>query len=363
MEDNLAKEDGLGYFNLARGIGILIILFGHSLTIFMVESKEADLLFSGWGTVFGGGILSAFFMISGYGFYKRSPKKCFSIQKKILLYPYWMVTSAILITKCVLAGVKQRPFREHGGELVLTYLFGLNAEGGKEIHGLSIESVGVLWFVFTLFVAWNIYNMIVQMKSKQMQNVLVIGCVILGYLLTLVSKIWPFCIPMALIVVGYIALGHRIRENHLLTKKIPVWSWMIMFATILVSVTFGDVNMVACIWKLGLIDITATFCIGFLLLRLYAYAMRREWNGTLVRMLEELGFKSIWLICIHAYEKIIFPWYRIPRIFADHILVGIVLSIVGRIVILYILYQVCSFISKVRKKKKKQRRRKMILED
>ena len=40
MKDNLAKEDGLGYFNLARGIGILIILFGHSLTIFMVESKE-----------------------------------------------------------------------------------------------------------------------------------------------------------------------------------------------------------------------------------------------------------------------------------------------------------------------------------
>lgn len=363
MANNPRKEEGLGYFNLARGLGMLIILFGHSLTPFMADVEQTVSLFSGWGTVFGGGILVMFFMISGYGFYKRSPKKCFSIQKKLLLYPYWLVSAAIVITKVALAIIEQRPFKDHGGELILTYLLELNAEGGGELCGIPIESVGVFWFILALFGAWNIYNVIMQLKSEKMQNGLVVGCVILGYLLTLVSKVWPFCIPMTLIAVGCMDIGHRMREKHLLTRKLPVWFWGLMIVIVTVSAACGEVNMLGCVWKLGLVDVAATFCIGFLLLRLYACVMKREWNGKFAGILEEIGFHSIWLFCIHAYEKIIFPWYRVPNAFPNHPLLGIIFCLIGRWVIMYLLYRFAVSVRRIWKKKRKHHKKKVILED
>ena len=68
--------------------------------------------------------MAAFFMISGYGFYKRKPHKCFAIQRKLLLLPYCIVAAAVIISKFLLAVVRQRSFMENGGEFVLTYLLG-----------------------------------------------------------------------------------------------------------------------------------------------------------------------------------------------------------------------------------------------
>lgn len=353
MENSPGKEESLGYFNLIRGVGMLVILLGHSLLLFLPGTTNTD-LFSGWGSIWGGGILVMFFMISGFGFYKRSAKKCFCIQKKLLLYPYWTVAAAILITKTILAVVERRLFKDHGGELVLTYLLGLNAEGGGEIRGIAIESVGVCWFILALFGAWNIYNAIMLLKSEKLQNCLCVGCVILGYLLTLISKVWIFCLPLALIAVGCLAAGNFIRKNHLLTDKLPIWCWGVMLLIVIVSLTFGNVNMVACVWRMGLIDVAATFCVGFFLLRLYAYIMKWEWNGKIVGMLEEIGFHSIRIFCIHAYEKIIFPWYRIPILFADHPVMGAICSMIGRCIIVYLLCRGVEFVNKKKKRKKKK---------
>ena len=76
-------------------------------------------------------------MISGYGFYKRKPRKCFVIQRKLLLLPYCIVAAAVIISKFLLAVVRHRSFMENGGEFILTYLLGLNAEGGGTLWGDS----------------------------------------------------------------------------------------------------------------------------------------------------------------------------------------------------------------------------------
>ena len=144
---------GLGYFNLARGLGMVLILLGHSMNLYLPPEvyRNPGL---GTGTVIGGGIMAPFFMISGFAFYKRSPKKCFSIQKKLFLYPYIFVAGAVLLTKAGLAVLEKRSFLKHGGELVLTYLFGLNAEGGGKFFGIPIEAVSIFWFILALFGGW-----------------------------------------------------------------------------------------------------------------------------------------------------------------------------------------------------------------
>lgn len=352
MEMQRDKSESLGYYNLARGLGITLIIFGHSVNP-ILSRTDISRPFQGAGTVLGGGIMAAFFMISGFGFYKRSPGKCFAIQKKMLLKPYAIVAAAVILTKLLLAFLKQRSFWNNGGELVFTYLFGLNAEGGGNIMGIPIESVSIFWFILALFGGWNLYNAIVQLKSVRLQRFLSAGCVVLGYFLTKLSKIWPFCLPMVLIAVGYLAVGEWIRKNHLLRKKIPLLFWIIMAAVVLLSAAFGQINMVACIWHLGLIDVASTFCVGFLLLRAYAHVMEHEWKGRIVSILEEVGFHSIWAVCLHAYEKYIFPWHRVYAMLPNRPMIAVVLSFCGRCIVMYFLYRILSYAEKKWKRKKR----------
>ena len=352
MEKRLEKSEGLGYYNLARGLGITLIVLGHSMKPVLGE-MSGSYPFQKAGTVLGGGIIAAFFMISGFGFYKRTPRKCFEIQKKILLKPYIMVGSAVLLTKVLLAILKKRPFLKNGGELVLTYLLGLNAEGGGNFMGIPIESVSILWFLLALFGGWNLYNTISRIKSVRWQRCLNVGCVATGYLLTKISAVWPFCLPMGFLAVGYLAAGEKIRKEHLLTRKLPWVCWGVIIVLTLISAAFGEVNIVACVWGLGIVDVAATFCTGFLLLRLYARVTEYDCKGKIARQLEEVGFSSIWIVCLHAYEKNIFPWYRLNAMLPEHPWIAVTLCFVGRCVVMYVLYQLILAVNHKRKRRKK----------
>lgn len=314
MEGTRDNQNGLGSFHLARGIGMVLILLGHSITPFYSPATIMEQgVFSGAGSVLGGGLMVMFFLISGYGFFDRSPKKCISMQTKLLLDPYLYTMGAVLVTKLVLALVLWRPFRSHGGELVLTLLLGLNAEGGGTLWNVPIESVSILWFIIALYGGWILYNGICRLERPWVRDVLAAACLLTGTLLTLVGRVWPFCLPMVLQAAGFLAIGHRIREENLLERKLLWWQWAVPGALALVSMAFGGVNMVACYWKLSLLDVLGALSVGFLLLRLYRWWMDRAPGGAVIRALEAVGFHSVWVVFLHGYEKMIFPWHRLGQ--------------------------------------------------
>ena len=357
MRNKSERAESLGYFNLARGLGIILILAGHSINPVLPRIQSGG-LFAGAGTVLGGGVIAAFFMISGFGFYKRSMKKCFAIQCRLLLRPYGIVAAAVLGTRGLLALLEQRSFWEHGGELILTYLLGLNAEGGGTLLGIPIESVSIFWFVLALFGGWMIYNGVLQLRAPVLRVGMIVGCVLLGYGLTLLSKVWPLCLPMGLLAAGYLAAGRQIREKQLLERKLPVWILVLLAGTAGVSAAFGQVNIVACVWKLGLVDVAGSFCAGFLLLRLYAWFMKKQGKQGKTRrirgLIEEVGFYSIWIVCLHAYEKIIIPWYRIYGMLPEYPWLAVSICFVSRCLIMYGIYKGIFWIKGKQKKKRKR---------
>lgn len=362
MESTQRNHNDLGYFNMARGLGMLLVVAGHSVGLFMLPPDDTPILFGGAGSVFGGGLMALFFLISGFGFYKRKPKKCLSIQTKMLLRPYCVVAAAVLLTKLGLAIVKHRSFLQHGGELLPTYLLGFNMEGGGTVCGIPVDSISILWFVLALFGGWVIYNGIVQIQRPTVQLLLVAACILTGYLLTLLSKVWPFCIPMALLAVGYLAAGAQIRKHQLLERKLPAWCYLLLFLPILISAAYGQVDIFACIWKLGFVDVLSTFCLGFLLLKLYALFMARNPQGRLVLLFEAMGFHSIWVVCLHAYEKVIFPWYLLRRVFphAPGLCAAVCFS--GRCIVIYLLYCLLSRANQFWRRKRRKKKKKIKIE-
>ena len=82
------------------------------------------------------------------------------------------------------------------------------------------------WFVLALFIGWIIYNGICRLKNEKLRIALVILCVVAGWALTLISTVWPMCLPIALVAVGYLAAGREIARRDLLNKKLPLWCWL-----------------------------------------------------------------------------------------------------------------------------------------
>lgn len=334
----------LGHFHMARGLGMVLILLGHSITPFFRPdgTETVRSLFSGAGSVLGGGMMAMFFMISGIGFFCRRPGKCIATQTKLLLKPYYITAAAVLLTKALLALVKQRPFADHGAEYILTYLLGLNAEGGGTLLGFPIESVSIFWFILALYTAWLLFNSILRIKSRTAQMLLVTLCVTASWLLTLVSDVWPFCLPIGLLSVGYLAFGYAIRQHQLLDRKLPFWCWAVIWSITLICAAFGGVSIVSCRWQLGLLDVAGSFCVGFLLMRLYHWFMSANRRGALLRLLEGVGLHSIWIVFLHGYEKVIFPWHKLLLLFPDRPVLCVCLCFLLRSAVIYGLYRLIS---------------------
>lgn len=337
MIDRRSQYNSLGFFNLARGLGMLYIIAGHSLTPFIDKSAvDSYQLFSGAGSVFGGGVMVLFFMISGYASFTRSTKKMFTVQAKLLLLPYAVTAAAILVGKGVLAIIRQRPFWTNGGELIPTFLLGLNAEGGASIGGLTVDSVSVFWFILALFGGSLLYNAIRRFKSTRVQLILVVLCSLIGLALCRIGTVWPYCLPIIFLAVGFLALGNAVREYRLLERKMPLWCMGLMLAVIALSFAFGGVNMVACFWKMGLLDVAAVCCIGFLLMWLYARLIGHlpEKDNRLIRFLETVGVYSMQILCLHEFEKMLLPWYRLGDWFPNSTVLGFFICFVARMALI-----------------------------
>lgn len=321
MNNRPAKYNNLGYFNLARGIGIILILLGHSVVPFMAAANATSGgIFSGAGSVLGGGVMAMFFLISGFGFYTRTPKKCFKNQARLLLYPYYQVAGLLIAARLALTILRGRNLWATLTELLLTLPLCVNAENAGALFGEPLKSVTILWFILALFGGWVIYNGICRVKDVKKQNYLLLLCLILSWALTLISKAWPLCLPMALLAACYLAVGYTIKQKNLLAEKLPLQAWVFMGSITLISCAFGVVDIGAGIWKLGLIDVVATFCIGFMLLRLYARFMNLEIHNDLIHQIERIGNRSIWIVFFHAIEKSLFPWYRLKGLVASPLL-------------------------------------------
>lgn len=334
------KYNTLGYFNLARGLGILMIVMGHSVSPAFLGNAGLDQasLFAGAGYVFGGGVLAMFFMISGFGFYVRSPKKCLSIQTKVLLKPYASVALMIIAGKCAIALMKGRSLLTTLYQSILPFLLGMNAENFDALLGEPLKSVTVMWFVMALFVGWITYNGICRLKNRTVKTALVALCVTLGWTLTAISKAWPFCLPMGMATVGYLSAGYQIKKSNMLKRKLPKYALPVMLLVIALSCCLGNVDIGAGVWKTGPLDVAATFCIGFLLLRCYAALMELDLKHPLISVLEWVGSHSIWILSLHAIEKSLLPWYRLSQLLTAHPALYTILCFFSRAALIWLMH-------------------------
>jgi len=188
----------------------------------------------------------------------------------------------------------------------------------------------------------------------------VVSCVILSWDLSVLSSVWPWTIHAGLLAVGYIAAGYTIRKYNLLTRELPRLVWLAIGSICLICMAYGFVDIAPGIWKLGPLDVLGSFCVGFLFMRSYSRFM--EWGGRPAGFgfIEKLGLNSIWLLCIHAFEKAVIPWNNLIVLFPDSPLLCSCVCFIGRVFIIMFIHRLFHM---VRRMVLRRRNPKVVLTD
>ncbi len=92
----------IGMFDMLKGAGMLVIVFGHTAELNRSRWTAACPLTAFFPFIYRETLMAAFFIASSYGFRKRSISKCIHQQLKSLLKPF-RYTAVFTTVSCTLS--------------------------------------------------------------------------------------------------------------------------------------------------------------------------------------------------------------------------------------------------------------------
>lgn len=343
----------IGAFDLAKGVGMLCIIVGHTMHHYNLPIMGLYIMIR----ILGISMMPMFFLISGIGIRKMNEKKLLKKMKKELLYPYLYVTISVII---LFPLFNYLAFHWWPGAIsetvrtVLAYVMG-SAESGKRFFGIELYECSVVWFFLALFWGNGILNLILEKVKEKYQFLIVFLCVMLGFG-CVITDFWYLCIPQGCFAVGYIYLGYRIKKSNWLEKKYVLGQMFFLLVIALVEIIWGEVNLAYSVFKWGIIDYLGAGLTGLFMLRIYLWFNRFE--GGFSEVICKIGRYTYYAMCVHSVEMTCIPWYLFAERFENHPCFGFVLEIFLRSCILII---GCIIISKISRYIRKKRRKEICL--
>lgn len=207
------------WIDIAKGIGIVLILFSHS--VWPESVKWAD-----------GLLIPIFFFLSGYNY--SSPKVL--SKAKSLLVPY-ILYNILIIVFAVLT--KSKPFDNSAIEGILYSRYSLYPTGSTSNTTLLGYGNAPLWFLTAMFVSYLLFLPLGLCSEKRAS--LLCGLYIL---LTVALRFCPILLPWSLDCAPFFA---TIMYSGLIVKKYGIkHKWVpILCAAIYIVASFtnGDINL------------------------------------------------------------------------------------------------------------------------
>lgn len=366
MEKNGRRlEHNLGMFDLFKGMGMLLVILGHTASLYDLKGIEMHqgylLVIQLFFQIFLVGLMPAFFLVSGYGFRKRSLKKCIKQQAAMILRPYGYVAVATVISHLFIHYLSFGCWRSAVKESIkIAVGFLLALPGSTELFGTVFFSCGAIWYLAALFFAWIFLTWIMEKLPERRVPAGVAGAVLLGWLIGR-NRVVPFCLSQALIAVGGLYAGYQMKKKRWFTRPLNLLWLTGGFGAVLLSLVitiYSDKidNMADGVWALGPFSIVLDFFLGLMLLELFLELGRCR-NGVF-RMIERIGRYSLWIFCVHTVEMLALPWYLFAAHWEEHPVAGFLLQFVLRSMIIFLVCVVIRnkkvFVRGNRKRRKKE---------
>ena len=318
--------NSIGMFDMLKGAGMLTIVLGHTAELYPFQTGLGLSLTAFFPFIYRETLMAAFFIASGYGFRKRSIKKCIHQQVKTLFKPFAFTA---LFTTVLHFLIHYKTF----GYLPGTIAESIKVAGGfllglphtATYFGQEFFSCGPMWYLLALLVGWIVLDVILNVFPERYIPWAVAGSALLGWGASLAWEV-PFCLIQGMVVVPYLYIGFLAKRHHWLDQPLSprlsrcLWAafFLIFFGALLTRRT-DCISMAE--WSLGPVSIFLDGAAGLLFIRLFLRWSQRR--NAVVRFLEAIGRRSLNIFCVHTVELIAIPWYLFAARFTDHPFVGI----------------------------------------
>lgn len=342
MQDTRKIKIGLGSFDLLKGFAIILVIIGHMTSHYDITALTSQTFL---GRVFGvlilllkNGLMPMFFLIRGFAFKNIPAEKMLKRSVSGFLKPYFYAMIAISMiypmVHCIQYGIGWGAI-SNTARWVLAFLFGLHDPYAEQkiIFGIEVRACWVVWFLLAMFVADNVFNLIIKGKNTKVEIVLTAVSVGAGLILSS-KELTYFCIPQGLIAVGYYYVGYAMKTYNFFgwSRKVQSGFCIAMFVAAILQALFGEFDMAYNLYKNGLLEFVGTSCTGILFLILGVYLA--SWEGPGVDKIRQIGVYTLWILCIHSVELICFPWGKIVKMMPECQLLAFVIEISLKIIIL-----------------------------
>lgn len=337
----------LSSFDFIKGIAMISIILLHMLNNdhFVVQKLPffrpflISLRASGY-------IIPMFFIISGFGFKPMSAVKVLKKTFSEMVIPYLWVMFVISVLYPIVFYIQNYSWTESFHFtmcFILAYFLGV-PEYGKVFLGYNIAWVSAVWYLLALFVAFNVLNLILKTKNITRQFILVLLCVLAGYVL-IIREINYYCIAHGLMAVGFCYTGYTIKKCKLLERYLNcVWLYITLIPVTLVQATWGFFNMGPGEFRYGLFDYIGAGLAGVLFMFIGVYFGQFECKAT--AWIKQIGVYTYWILCIHSVEMGFPQWAVLTDMLTDHQQIAFIIEVILKA---FLIVAVCCILRKISK--------------
>lgn len=289
------------YFDIAKGIGILLMIAGHTL----LQNKWALQFIYSFH-------MPLFFIISGY-FFKilQGSGKLLRKSARRLIIPY------IFTCLCVIAvaAIQQIIHGDYSGLAnVLNHWIraSLYGSGAGRKKPFVILSIGAVWFLLALFFARYFFNCAMKLRSRYLQIGFIAVIAYIGYKTS--QFIWlPFSIQAGMVATLFMLAGYAMRRINIFEREINaqytifaglVWIFCIIFC--------GKLYMNGNDYESGFIDVIGAICGSYIILLLSKLIEKK--SHITAKALTFYGRNTLAILCFHLIDLDTFHWRTLMRI-------------------------------------------------
>ena len=322
--------NSLGMFDLLKGVGMLTIVFAHTGELYPMGDASHINPLTFCMFAYRESLMAAFYIASGYGFRKRSIGKCIDQQVTTLLKPYIYTGIATTVFHFLIHylcyGSLHNATYETGKVLGG---FALGLPHTAEYFGQTFFSCGPMWYLLSLMIAWILLDLILNIFPEAYTNWAVLGTMLLGWGICITWEA-PFCIGQGMVTVptlyvGYLAKKHKIFDKPLSRRLKNTLMGCAAAVAVLVLLTQSTDCVSMAQWNFGPVSILLDAGAGLGILSMVIWFQRRV-DNFVIRGIQAIGRRSLYIFCIHTVELTAIPWYLMPQKFAAHPVLGVVLQ-------------------------------------
>ena len=302
---NKLKKNRVEYIDIAKGIGILLVIVGH------IDNLPAVIKNSIYSFH-----MPLFFIISGLFFREDSIKQAVKRMFSSLIIPYLVVGCILRIGKMIINYINDITFDIEDLFSIIGVCWKFNG---------NIVSVGAIWFLVVLFLSKLFLLIALKYKNG-------VACLIVIATLSIIFTkyfhiVFPFGIQQACVCSLFVYIGYWFKKLELLKRTTPKMLIVALFVSVLPFTAKFWIATRVNDYPFGIFNIITSSVVSVLLIYILKFFF--EYGSNVLQMIKRFfiwcGQYSLVILAVHSIETAFFAFHSYNWMFESLIRVVVIL--------------------------------------